>query len=145
MRPEIFSGYCPKCDSALGKNASFCAKCGESLIDHAYRARLPEKLSPEAIQLLHKETHQLFIVWLLAFLTCIASIVSLRFHEPISIPIVAVTIFVYTWVFLLAQMERLAIQVQYDLARLVYLSLLIPVIGTIYTFFRISQTRGNLG
>lgn len=143
MRPEIFSGYCPKCDSALGKNASFCSKCGKSLIDHTYRSRLPEKLSLEATKKLYEETYQLFIVWLFSFALAIICVVSLRFHGLITIPIMAITVFIYIWVLVLAQMDKLACQTNQRLARLVYASLFIPVIGTIYTFFRISQITKN--
>jgi hypothetical protein len=47
--------------------------------------------------------------------------------------------FVYVWIFLIAKLDELAIAIKYTPKQIAYLSLLIPIIGTIICYQKVES------
>ena len=136
---ETFTGFCPKCDKKIAPDASFCHHCGECLILREHIEGKKNPSNPAEIERLFESTTYLFIGWLFAFSLVIASGIFYHFYHQSSLLIITGVLFFYTWVFLISKLDELASQINGRLSKFIYLGLLIPVIGTIFSYLKISH------
>ena len=144
MRSQIYSfdGYCPNCDQKIATDASFCQHCGTCLIGRKeQKPSVHEQSIIDPLQLnqLFESTTNLFTMWLSVFLLTIASGIYYHFYHHSSPLIITGVIFFYTWIFLTSKMDELSLKVDSQISKLVYLGLLVPVLGTIFCYFRLSN------
>lgn len=59
------------------------------------------------------------------------------FYHSITPIIIGTVSFAYIWIFLIAKIDEIAIAIQYRPKQIAYLSLLIPIIGTIICYHKI--------
>ena len=60
-------------------------------------------------------------------------------YQSITPVIIGTVGFAYIWIFLIAKLDELAIAVRYQHKQIAYLSLLIPIIGTIICYQKIES------
>lgn len=132
---ENFRGYCPHCDHATLENADFCHHCGSCLVTHSAQNH-PEAsiIDSQHLQNLIKETSNLFLIWCCFISFLGATGLIYYFYHSLSPIIVGAVGFAYIWIFLTAKLDELAIAIHYKLKSIAYLSLLIPMVGTIFCF-----------
>jgi hypothetical protein len=91
-----------------------------------------------------KETSNLFLIWccFISFLGATALIYF--FYHSLSAIIIGAVGFLYIWIFLTAKLDELANAIHYKIKPIAYLSLLIPMIGTIFCFQHLLSQSENL-
>jgi hypothetical protein len=136
---ETFTGFCPKCDKKIALDASFCHHCGECLVLREHSENKKNPSNPAEIERLFESTTYLFIGWLFALSLVLASGIFYHFYHQSSFLIIAGVLFFYTWIFLISKLDELASQINSRFSKFVYLGLLIPVIGTIFSYLKISK------
>jgi len=137
---KTFTGFCPKCDKQIAANASFCHHCGECLILREDFVNKIEPSDPAEIQQLFENATYLFMGWLFAFSLVIASGIFYHFYHQSSFLIGTGVLFFYAWIFLISKLDELASKINHKLSKIVYFGLLIPVIGTIFSYLKISNS-----
>ena len=137
---KTFTGFCPKCDKQIAANASFCHHCGECLILREDFVNKIEPSDPAEIQQLFESATYLFMGWLFAFSLVIASGIFYHFYHQSSFLIGTGVLFFYAWIFLISKLDELASKINHKLSKIVYFGLLIPVIGTIFSYIKISNS-----
>lgn len=137
---KTFTGYCPKCDKQIAANASFCHHCGECLILRQDFVNKIEPSDPAEIQQLFENATYLFMGWLFAFSLVIASGIYYHFYHQSSFLISTGVLFFYAWIFLISKLDELASKINHKLSKIVYFGLLIPVLGTIFSYLKISNS-----
>jgi hypothetical protein len=137
---EQFSGFCPYCDKSTLKKAEYCHHCGESLSpDPAHTQSLRAPLSTAALNTLVKETSQVFLIWCCSIsLLGAAGLINYFYHSIVPI-IIATVAFVYAQIFLTAKLDELSTATKYSPQPIAFISLLLPVIGTILCYQRLTQ------
>ena len=136
---ETFTGFCQKCDKKIAPDASFCHHCGECLV---LREDLKPKIipkNPAAAEQLYLSTTYLFMGWLFSLSLMLASVIFYHFYHQSSLLIVTGVLFFYVWIFLISKLDELASQINNRLSKLVYFGLLLPVIGTVLSYLKISK------
>jgi hypothetical protein len=136
---KTFNGFCPKCDKQIAANASFCHHCGECLILREDSIDKSQPATAAEIQQLYKSATYLFMGWLFAFSLVIASGIFYHFYHQSSFLISTGVLFFYAWIFLISKLDELASKINKRLSKFVFLGLLIPVLGTIFTYLKISD------
>ena len=133
---EQFTGFCRHCDKPVLDNADFCHHCGKLLItDISEEAQLETTpVNPEHLKALLKETNHLFLIWCCCISFMGATALIYYVYQSITPVIIGTVGFAYIWIFLIAKLDELAIAVRYQHKQIAYLSLLIPVIGTIICY-----------
>ena len=95
--------------------------------------------NPAEIQELFESATYLFMGWLFAFSLVIASGIFYHFYHQTSFLIGTGVLFFYAWIFLISKLDELASKINHKLSKIVYFGLLIPVIGTIFSYLKISN------
>jgi hypothetical protein len=137
---EQFSGFCPYCDKSTLKKAEYCHHCGKSLFpDSAHTQSLRAPLSSVALNTLVKETSQVFLIWCCCIsLLGAAALINYFYHSIIPI-IIATVAFVYAQIFFTAKLDELSTATKHSPQPIAFISLLLPVIGTILCYQRLTQ------
>jgi hypothetical protein len=52
--------------------------------------------------------------------------------------VVSVVAFIYVWIFLTSKLDDLALKIQYRPRQIAFLSLLIPILGTLFCYQKLS-------
>lgn len=138
---ETFTDFCPKCDKKIAPNASFCHFCGHCLIvkEPSTKAKNRAALDLEGIKALFESTTNLFLLWLLEFSFFVVSGIFYKLYHLSSLIIITGVLFFYTWIFLTSKLDELAGQFDRKQSLYVYLRLLIPVVGTIISYYKVSK------
>lgn len=138
---ESFAGYCPQCDKKVAPDASFCHHCGRCLMlqeDEKKSVSTSALPTPAELEDALENTTYLFMAWLFTFSLTMASVIFQHFYHQSSFLIISGVLFFYTWIFFISKLDELAQLVNKKLSKLVYLSLLIPVVGTIFCYGKVS-------
>lgn len=137
---EQFSGFCPFCDKSTLEKADYCHRCGKSLFpDPAHTQSLRTAFSAVALNALVKETSQVFLIWCCCIsLLGSAALMNYFYHSIIPI-IIATVAFVYAQIFFTAKLDELSTATNYSPQPIAYISLLLPVIGSIFCYQRLTQ------
>jgi hypothetical protein len=137
---EQFTGFCPYCDKSTLEKAEYCHHCGKSLFpDPAHTQSLRVPLSTAALNTLVKETSQVFLIWCCCIsLLGSAALMNYFYHSFIPI-IIATVAFVYAQIFFTAKLDELSTATKYSPQPIAFISLLLPVIGTILCYQRLTQ------
>jgi hypothetical protein len=137
---EQFTGFCPYCDKSTLKKAEYCHHCGKSLFhDPAHTQSLRAPLSTAALNTLVKETSQVFLIWCCCIsLLGSAALINYFYHSFIPI-IIATVAFVYAQIFFTAKLDELSTATKYSPQPIAFISLLLPVIGSIFCYQRLTH------
>ncbi len=144
---EQFTGFCRHCDKPVLDDAEFCHHCGKLLRkDISDEAQFEEaQVNTEQVQALLKETNHLFLIWSCCISFMGASAINYFVYHNAALPIIAACGLAYVWLFLTARLDELARSLNKN-PGFVYASLLFPLIGTILSFYHLSQqTQNKLG
>jgi len=138
---ESFAGYCPNCDKKIAPDASFCHHCGHCLIKDEPTSQMVNSTpyDPEAINQAFVSTTNLYMLWFFTFSLVIASGIFYHFYHQSSPLIATGVIFFYCWIFLISKLDALANLLHKKSSVLVYAGLLLPVLGTIISYNKISS------
>ena len=138
---EQFTGFCRHCDKPVLDDAEFCHHCGKLLLtDISEEAQLEKApANPEHLKALLKETNNLFFIWCCCISFMGATALIYYFYHSITPIIIGGVGFVYVWIFLIAKLDELAIAIRHTPKQIAYLSLLIPIVGTIFCYQRIDS------
>lgn len=138
---EQFTGFCRHCDKAVLDHADFCHHCGKLLrTDISEEAHLEKaSVNPEHLKALLKETNNLFLIWCCCISFMGATALIYFFYHSITPIIIGGVGFVYVWIFFIAKLDELAIAIRHTPKQIAYLSLLIPIIGTIFCYQKIDS------
>lgn len=138
---EQFTGLCRHCDKSVLGDAEFCHHCGKLLRTDISEEAASEKakIKPERVSALLKETRDLFLIWYCCITFIFASALIDFFYHKTTPIIIASVCFVYVWIFLIAKMDQLAIAIRHTPKQIAYLSLLLPIIGTIICYQKIDR------
>jgi hypothetical protein len=137
---EQFSGFCPCCGKSTLEKADYCHHCGKSLFrGPAHTQSLRSPLSSAELNTLVKETSQVFLIWCCCIsLLGSAALINYFYHSIIPI-IIATVVFVYAQIFFTAKLDELSTATKYSPQPIAFISLLLPVIGTIFCYQRLTQ------
>jgi hypothetical protein len=137
---EQFSGFCPFCDKSTLEKADYCHHCGKSLLPYpALTQSLRTPFSAVALNALVKETSQVFLIWCCCIsLLGAAALMNYFYHSIIPI-IIATVAFVYAQIFFTAKLDELSTATKHSPQPIAFISLLLPVIGTILCYQRLTQ------
>ena len=131
---------CPYCDKSTLEKADFCHHCGKSLFpDPAHTQFLRAPLSTGVLNTLAKETSHLFLIWCCSISLLGAAALMNYFYHSISPIIIATVAFVYAQIFFTAKLDELSTATKYSPQPIAFISLLLPVIGTILCYQRLTQ------
>lgn len=138
---ENFSGYCQFCDKKVLDNAEFCHHCGHCLVSNSSDNKTLPILSinnPDFLKSALNETNNLFLIWCccISFLGA-SGLIYFSYHS-LSALVVSVVAFIYVWIFLTSKLDDLALKIQYRPRQIAFLSLLIPILGTLFCYQKLS-------
>lgn len=138
---EQFSGFCRHCDHPVIENAEFCHHCGKLLRVDISEVPTIEgaPINPEQVRTLLKDTHHLFLIWCCSISFMGATAMIYFFYQSMTPIIIGGVGFFYVWIFLIAKLDELAIAIRHAPKQIAYLSLFIPVIGTIICYQKIDS------
>lgn len=139
---ENFRGYCPHCDKAIIDDADFCHHCGHCLIEDVISSTPKNNLNainPEYLKQSLKEANNLFLIWCCCISFLGASGLIYVAYQSVSAIIISTVALIYVWIFLTSKLDDLAIQLQYRPKQIAFFSLLIPFIGTIFCYQKLSS------
>lgn len=132
---EQFAGFCPYCDQSILKKADYCHHCGKSLYsDPADLQPLRAPLSASVFNSLIKETSHLFLIWCCCISLLGGAALIDYFYHSISPIIIATVAFIYAQIFLTAKLDELSTATKHAPQPIAFISLLLPVIGTIFCY-----------
>ena len=138
---EQFTGFCRHCDKPVLDDAEFCHHCGKLLLtdinEEAHLEKAP--VNPEHLKALLKETNNLFFIWCCCISFMGATALIYYFYHSITPIIIGSVGFAYVWIFLIAKLDELAIAIRHTPKQIAYLSLLIPIVGTIFCYQKIDS------
>jgi hypothetical protein len=138
---EQFTGFCRHCDKPVLDDAEFCHHCGKLLLtdisEEAHLEKAP--VNPEHLKALLKETSNLFLIWCCCISFMGATALIYYFYHSVTPIIIGSVAFVYVWIFLIAKLDELAIAIRHTPKQIAYLSLFIPIIGTIFCYQKIDN------
>jgi hypothetical protein len=138
---EQFSGFCPHCDKSSLEKADYCHHCGKSLFPdpvNTQSKRAP--LGATQLNTLVKETTHLFLIWCCSISLLGAAALIDYFYHSISPVIIGVVGFVYAQIFLTAKLDELSTATKYSPQPIAFFSLLLPVLGTILCYQRLTHS-----
>ena len=137
---EQFSGFCPYCDKPTLEKADFCHHCGKSLFpDPTHVQSLRAPLSAIELNTLLKETTQVFLIWCCCISLLGAAALINYFYHSISPIIIATVAFVYAQIFFTAKLDELSAATKHSPQPIAFISLLLPIIGTIICYQRLTH------
>jgi hypothetical protein len=137
---EQFTGFCSYCDKSTLEKTDYCHHCGKSLFPdpvHTQSLRVP--LSGTELNTLVKETTHLFLIWCCSISLLGAAALINYFYHSISPIIIATVGFVYAQIFFTAKLDELSTATKYSPQPIAFFSLLLPVLGTILCYQRLSN------
>jgi hypothetical protein len=138
---EQFTGFCPHCDQSTLEKADYCHHCGKTLIHdpvHTQSKRAP--LCSTQLNTLVKETAHLFLIWCCSISLIGAAALIEYFYHSISPVIIGVVGFVYAQIFLTVKLDELSTATKYSPQPIAFFSLLLPVLGTILCYQRLTHS-----
>lgn len=86
-----------------------------------------------------EDATKLYIFWLFLFCLVTASAIFNHFFHQSSLLIVTSVLFFYVWIFLISKLDKICVLCDQSQSKFIYLRLLIPVIGTIISFYKVSE------
>lgn len=137
---EQFSGFCPYCDKSTLEKADYCHHCGKSLFtDPAVLESSRSPLSANELNSLIKETSHVFLIWCCCISLLGAAALINYFYHSISPIIIATVAFIYAQIFFTAKLDELSTATKYSPQPIAFISLLLPIIGTIFCYQRLTH------
>ena len=122
------------------RGADFCHQCGNCLVpDPAINSSAKTPIDPTAISHLIKSTSNYFLVWICCITFLGAAALFYYFLNSISPIIIGSVAFVYAQIFLTAKLDELSIAIRHSPQPIAYISLLLPILGTIICYQRLDH------
>jgi len=148
MKPSINTSIatCPKCHQKIPMKSAFCPYCGVGLfMGRATKKNdIPQPLSqppkvPTEIQQKWQSTTLLFLLWIFEFSLVICSAIYLHFYHQRTALTISLFTFLLTWGVLAKRLKQADQRSKGIKGYRLYIELLIPVVGTIYAYYRIND------